>query len=212
MRCAATIRLNQMNSRLLTFGLFNLGGGEIILILFLLFVLAALALGVFGLVYLITRTTRNPPPPVLSTFPPLVIESQRKRDLEHVRLLSVFHFVFAGLALLGMIFLGFHYFMMHTFFTNPDLWKNQNGQPPPPAIMNILIWVYIFGGVFLAAALILNALSGLFLAQRKNRLFSLIIAGLNCLQIPFGTALGIFTIFVLCRDSVRELYAADPNA
>jgi hypothetical protein len=40
-------------------------------------------------------------------------------------------------------------------------------------------------------------------------LIYLIIAVLNCLQIPFGTALGVFTIIVLSRDSVRELYSRD---
>jgi len=39
----------------------------------------------------------------------------------------------------------------------------------------------------------------------RNRFFSLIIGGLNCLQIPFGTALCVFTILVLSRDSVRQL-------
>ncbi|MCX6922874.1 MAG: hypothetical protein NT154_06635 [Verrucomicrobia bacterium] len=37
-------------------------------------------------------------------------------------------------------------------------------------------------------------------------MFSLMIGGLNCLQIPFGSALGVFTIIVLSRDSVRDLY------
>ena len=53
----------------------------------------------------------------------------------------------------------------------------------------------------------LNVLSGLFLLKKRNRLFSLIIGGLNCLQIPFGTALGVFTLLVLSRDSVRHLYS-----
>lgn len=58
----------------------------------------------------------------------------------------------------------------------------------------------------------LNVLSGFFLLQKRNRLFSLIIGGLNCLQIPFGTALGVFTILVLSRDSVRQLYAGETAA
>jgi hypothetical protein len=62
-------------------------------------------------------------------------------------------------------------------------------------------------GVLLLTGLVLNVLSGLFLWQKKNRLFSLIIGGLNCLQIPFGTALGVFTFLVLSRDSVRQLYS-----
>jgi len=39
-------------------------------------------------------------------------------------------------------------------------------------------------------------------------MFSLIIAGINCVQFPFGTVLGVFTFVVLLRDSVRELYEA----
>jgi hypothetical protein len=36
-----------------------------------------------------------------------------------------------------------------------------------------------------------------------------VVAGINCLHIPLGTVLGIFTIVVLCRESVRELYEAE---
>ena len=52
-----------------------------------------------------------------------------------------------------------------------------------------------------------NLLSALFLWRRQHRMFSMVVGGLNCLQIPFGTALGVFTILVLSRDSVQELYA-----
>jgi hypothetical protein len=198
-----------MNMRLTTLALFNLGGGEIILILVLLFVLAVLAVGAFGLIYLIVRAVQNRPPPVLSTLPPEIVQNQRKRDLEHLRLLSIFHFVFAGLALLGMAFLGLHYFMMHTIFTNPEMWKSQKAGPPPQVFLDVFVWFYVFGGVILLAGLVLNVLSGIFLLRRRHRLFSLIIGALNCLQIPFGTALGVFTIIVLSRDSVRELYSRD---
>ena len=34
----------------------------------------------------------------------------------------------------------------------------------------------------------------------------MVIAAINCLHIPIGTMLGIFTFIVLGRDSVRKLY------
>ena len=71
------------------------------------------------------------------------------------------------------------------------------------------IWFYIFAGICLLIALILNALSGIFMLKEKHRMFSLVVAGLNCLNMPLGTILGIFTILVLNRDSVQRLYA--PN-
>jgi len=46
----------------------------------------------------------------------------------------------------------------------------------------------------------------IFLRDRRHRTFSMAIAALDCLHIPFGTILGILTFIVLGRDSVRALY------
>jgi hypothetical protein len=51
-----------------------------------------------------------------------------------------------------------------------------------------------------------NLLSGLFLRARRHRTFSMVVAAINCLHIPIGTALGVFTFIVLGRESVRKLY------
>ena len=100
-----------------------------------------------------------------------------------------------------------HYFILHTVFANAEMWKSQNGSTPPPrAFFEVFNWIYIFFGGLLLIGIVCNALSGVFLSQRKNRIFSMVIAGLDCLQVPFGTALGVFTILVLSRDSVQELY------
>src|SRR5690606_34060603 len=114
-------------------------------------------------------------------------------------------------ALLGLVFLVAHYWMMSTAFSNPEIWQHQGkpSTPPPREFFMIFIWFYVAAGIFLAAAMIANLLSGLWIRARKNRVFSLVVAGLNCLQVPFGTVLGVFTILVLARDSVRELYDAE---
>jgi hypothetical protein len=186
-----------------------IGGYEIILILVLLFVLAVAAVAFFGLIYLLVRAVQTRPPSAPSSLPPeALIQAQKKRDREHLKLLSIFHFVFAGLALVVMGFLCLHYFVIHTIFSNPDMWKTQkDSMPPPKAFLDAFVWFYVFMGVILLTGLVLNVLSGLFLRQKRHRVFSLVIGGLNCLQIPFGTALGVFTIVVLGRESVRELYA-----
>jgi hypothetical protein len=199
---------NPVNTHLNSRAVLNLGGGEIILILVLLFILAMVAVGFLGLIYLIVRAVANRPPPVPSTLPlGLANQDQQRRDREHVKLLAIFHFVFAGLAFVGIGFLCMHYFIMHTAFSNPAMWKSQPPNMPPKAFLDAFIWFYLFMGVLLLTGLVLNVLSGMFLLQKRNRLFSLIIGGLNCLQIPFGTVLGVFTILVLSRDSVRQLYA-----
>ena len=45
-----------------------------------------------------------------------------------------------------------------------------------------------------------------FLKRRKNYWFSIFVAVLNCFNTPFGTALGIYTIVVLSKKSVRKAY------
>jgi hypothetical protein len=140
--------------------------------------------------------------------PPPVLRDQTKVDRDHLRLLQVFHYVLAGLALLGLGFLALHYGVMRYVLTNPELMKKQTDGPPPAEIFALLQWFYWIGGGLCFAMGTANLASGLFIRRRINRLFSIIIAGINCIQIPFGTALGIFTIVVLMRDSVRVNYAA----
>jgi len=188
----------------------NIGGGEIILILGLLFILVLFAVGFLGLIYLIVRLVVTRLPQAPTPLPPdVATQNQQLRDREHLKLLTIFHFIFAGLAFVGMGFLCVHYAIMHTVFSNPDMWKSQPQAMLPKAFLDAFIWFYLFMGVLLLTGLILNVLSGVFLLLKRNRLFSLTIGGLNCLQIPFGTALGVFTILVLSRDSVRQLYSRD---
>jgi hypothetical protein len=137
-------------------------------------------------------------------------EQQHYRDNEHLKILSIFHFIVSGLALLGIGFLAFHYLLMGTFFQHPERWAPQQGGGPPPEFFRILIFFYVLmAGVMLTAS-VCNLLSGIFLIRRRYRLFSLVVAGLDCLQVPFGTILGVFTILVLLRDSVRQSY--EPSA
>jgi hypothetical protein len=143
----------------------------------------------------------------LPELPPLW-RDQRKADGDHLRLLAIFHFLFAGLALAGIGFLCLHYALLHTVFANLALWKTQPHPPPFPVqqFFAIFRWFYVIVGALLILGGLLNLLSGLFIQRRKFRTYSLVVAALDCLQIPMGTILGVFTIIVLLRDSVRELY------
>jgi len=82
--------------------------------------------------------------------------------------------------------------------------------PPvfPKEMKAFFIGFYIVMGLMILTASVCNVLSGVFIRKRKHRIFSMVIAGLNCLQIPFGTALGVFTLVVLARPSVKSAYDA----
>ena len=141
------------------------------------------------------------------------MRDQRVVDREHLRLLAIFHFIVAGLAVAGIGFLFLHYSLMSAVFNNPQMWQGKPNQAPPlpQEFFAVFKWFYVIGGIFLVLAAVGNVLSGLFLQARKHRVFSIVIAALDCLQIPFGTVLGVFTIVVLVRESVAELYQRGPS-
>ncbi|HEX4071797.1 MAG TPA: hypothetical protein VHX68_11520, partial [Planctomycetaceae bacterium] len=55
---------------------------------------------------------------------------ERWRDAEHLKLLSIFHFVVGGLCLPGVGFVCAHYLMFHLFFMNPAMWQGKQEAPP----------------------------------------------------------------------------------
>ncbi|HEY5315273.1 MAG TPA: hypothetical protein VIK18_22265 [Pirellulales bacterium] len=143
----------------------------------------------------------------MSDLPP-ILRDQRKIDADHLNLLSIFHFVAAGLALLGISFELVHFALFSAIFAGPIPWPHQTGGPPPAEFFAIFKWFYLVFGAWLLTSGTLNLISGFCLRARKHRTFSLVVAGVNCLYMPLGTILGAFTILVLVRDSVRELYDA----
>ena len=143
----------------------------------------------------------------MTNLPPLM-RDQRKVDAENLKLLAIFHFVLGGLAVLGLGFLFLHWTFMHAIFTNPAM-KNPKGSLPPQEFFDIFKWFYFVMGGFMVTAGILNVVSGACILKRRARIFSIVVSGLNCFCIPFGTALGVFTIIVLIRDSIVEAYEVD---
>ena len=76
----------------------------------------------------------------------------------------------------------------------------------PKQIKWVMGAFYLFFAILIIAYMVCNILSAKWLKQRKNRTFSYIVAAMNCLQFPFGTALGVFTFIVLSRPTVGSSY------
>src|SRR4051812_14730108 len=91
-------------------------------------------------------------------------EQQRKKDSEQIKLLAIFHFVLSGMSLLGLGFIFLHYFLMSSFFANPEMWKSQPGGAALPLnLFKVFQWFYVFMGVLIVIVGVLNLLSGIFL-------------------------------------------------
>jgi hypothetical protein len=133
------------------------------------------------------------------------------QDQEHLKLLSIFHYIVGGIAALFSFFPIIHLVLGILFLFAPDRIQGSGGFPPPPFIgwiFAILGTSFMLLGWAFAACLIM---AGQFIARCKHYIFCLVIASLNCLFMPFGTVLGVFTIVVLMRPSVKTLFYPSEN-
>jgi len=74
--------------------------------------------------------------------------------------------------------------------------------------------IFIGAFFFLAglAFVVCLVLAGRNLTRRRHYTFCLVAAALACMFMPFGTILGTFTIVVLQKDSVRQLFGPVPRS
>lgn len=126
------------------------------------------------------------------------------QDVEHLRLLSIFHYILAGLAGLCSFFPVIYIVMGIAMLSG--LMESNGGEPAPAFVGWLFIVIGLVIMLFALAYAVLLAVAGRFLAKRKHRTFCFVVAGLSLLFAPLGTALGVFTIIVLMRDSVRLLF------
>jgi hypothetical protein len=139
------------------------------------------------------------------------------QDLEHLRLLSIFHYVVAGLTALFACFPVFHLtFGLVMLFAPGVLENHHHGQPNDPAVLRLVGAVVTSVAAFVILAgwsmAVCILLAGRYLRQRRHYMFCLVIAALLCMITPFGTVLGVFTIIVLVRPSVKLLFAPQGEA
>lgn len=131
-------------------------------------------------------------------------------DIQHLNILSIFHYVVAGISGLFSLFPIFHLMMGISMLTGGFFPSEAEMEAPFPFGMFGLMFTLIpaamifFGLVFSAFI----AAAGYFLAKRKNHMFCLVMAGVSCIFMPFGTVLGVFSIIVLSRPTVKELFNA----
>lgn len=130
------------------------------------------------------------------------------QDAEHLRLLSIFHYVVAGLAALFALFP-----LIYTTVGAIFIFVARHGTPKPGEELppEFLGWIFVGIGSLLfligMAMAICILIAGRSLSRRKGYSFALVMACIECLFLPFGTILGVFTIIVLSRESVKALFS-----
>ena len=126
------------------------------------------------------------------------------RDFEHLNILSILFYVLSALVGLGALFFSL-YIIIGIFFLSVDI-PQKAGDPPPEFIGGFMI---VFGLIFVVAFAVISILAfktARSLKSHTNYTLCFVTAAIACLWVPLGTVLGVFTIVVLLRDSVKALF------
>ncbi len=146
--------------------------------------------------------------------PPAVPDPRVFEDASHLRSLAIAHYVLAGLtamiACLPLIHVGLGIMMVSGSFFGS---ASSPSSMPPDQFMG---WFFIaFGSVFVLlgwALAVAKFLVGRWLSARKHMTFCFVVACIECLNMPLGTILGVFTMVTLNKPSVKALFAAGPGS
>lgn len=125
------------------------------------------------------------------------------QDREHLRLLSIFHYVVGGVMGLFGCFPIFHLVFGIAAASGA---LDHEGEGPPEFFGWIFIGTAVFVMSFLWGIVIAVLIAGRKLSAHTGYMYCLVVAGLECMFMPFGTVLGVFTIIVLMRPTVKELF------
>jgi hypothetical protein len=130
-------------------------------------------------------------------------------DREHLRLLSLGYLISGGMSaffsLFGLVYLGLALFL---FLASSSMGADTKraGQAPPPEVALIVALAGIGFFLLMACLAALKFRTAWCLRRRRSHSLCLVVAGISCLGVPYGTALGVFSFLTLARPSVKALF------
>lgn len=132
-----------------------------------------------------------------------------EKDLEHLKLLGIFHYIWGALSLLGGIVIGGYFLVIGIILMNnppTSTASEDSGTASMAGGILIGVGVVLFFIVVVYGILTLMA-GGKYRKHQGGYWFCFILAIVTLVigGIP-GIVLGIFSLIVLSRDSVKELF------
>jgi hypothetical protein len=129
-------------------------------------------------------------------------EQDVRNSADQLRYLTIAAYVYAAFTALGLLFLiGFLLIGSSAVFMDG---LNGNGNSDVPQIFAGS--VMIVGAVIAIVVCVLQFLFARWLQVQRNYTGAIILAAITCLNMPFGTALGIWALIVLTRTPTKALF------
>lgn len=128
-----------------------------------------------------------------------------EKNINNLKLLTIFHYVWGGLMAVCGCFPVLHILMGGAMLVSPP-----SGDAQAQAVGGVFVVVGLLVMLFIWAIAGLIIYAGKSIAERKRWMLCLIVAGISCLNFPFGTALGVCTLIVLLKPEVKAAFGV-PN-
>jgi hypothetical protein len=128
-----------------------------------------------------------------------------EKERNYLNLLSIFWFILLGIQCLALAILPMEAAFFTSMFTSGAMGSGPNA--PPPELGYIFMGILGFAFLLAAAEAIFTGLTAFSLRKRKRYMLCLVYSFVICvLHVPLGTVLGVFTIIVLQRPLVKDLF------
>ncbi|MBN1620529.1 hypothetical protein JW890_07380 [candidate division WOR-3 bacterium] len=132
-----------------------------------------------------------------------------QEELNNLKTLSMFHFIMSGFTALVSCFPLIHVTMGIIFVIASK--KGAFETKPDSLAPEVAGWLFIIiGSLIVITGLTLAYLiflSGKNLRKATRYTFCIAVACILCLMVPYGTVLGVFTIIILTKQPVKELFS-----
>jgi hypothetical protein len=129
----------------------------------------------------------------------------RSKDESDLNTLGILHYVWTGL--LGCTSIGVvAYFLLFAavFASAPP--SGPHGAHDQEVAAGIMGIMGVIMGILMIPMFVAHLLAAAGLRNRTRYVLVLVMSGMACLSVPLGTGLGIWTILVLQRPSVKALF------
>lgn len=121
---------------------------------------------------------------------------EQKRDMsKHVTFVAALHIGFGILKLIGSVAV-FFFINLAQSFVDVEI------------ATSVLVIIKILVSTLMGTAAILGIIGGIGLLSYKNwaRILVIVLSALNCLNVPIGTAKGVYSIWALLQDDTLRLF------
>jgi len=129
-------------------------------------------------------------------------------DAKNLKIIAILYRVVSGFALFAALFPFLHLFMGINMI-NGYFQKEMSGDLNSKAMLFLGIFFILFATTWIICAFtyaLFMSRTAKYLTKRKKYKFCIIMAGITCAFFPLGTMLGGWTIALLNKDPIRELF------